>query len=80
MKIQEIKDFPTSIGNTHESVLQSYQLLKKVKEMVERGDSRETILEVIEFVTERKTTNEDTECNDIQFVGNFNKPTTRDMR
>jgi hypothetical protein len=53
MTISEIKTFPTdyvsvSRGQCHESLLRSYQVLEKVKEMLERGDSRETILELIE--------------------------------
>jgi hypothetical protein len=50
MKLDELRDFPTVTGNIHESVLKSYQTLKKIEEMIKRGDSKETILEFIEFV------------------------------
>jgi len=54
MTIQNIKDMPTTVGgNIHESVTQAAQLLNKVTEMLERGDSPETILEVIEYVKGR---------------------------
>jgi hypothetical protein len=50
MKIWDIRQTPTLIGNTHESVYRSYQILEKVKEMLIRGDSSETIIEAIEFM------------------------------
>lgn len=55
MIIQEIREFPTLYidqhhGSCHESLLRSYQTLEKVKEMLNRGDSKETILEVIETI------------------------------
>lgn len=65
MTIQEIKDYPTCIGNNHESLLQSFQLLKKVKEMLERGDSKKTILEVIYFVQEPSKLQENKTCNHV---------------
>lgn len=49
MKIDEIKKLPTLIGNSHESLLKSYQILEKVKEMIKRKDSLETIEEIINF-------------------------------
>lgn len=49
MKIQEIRKMETCVGNTHESTLRGYQILQKVKEMILRQDSIDTILEVIEF-------------------------------
>lgn len=42
--LQEIKKMPTVIGNVHESVYKSYQILELVKEMLNRGDSQETII------------------------------------
>lgn len=50
MTTTEIKEFPSVYANIHESVFRSYQLLQKVKEMVGRGDSKETILEIISEV------------------------------
>lgn len=53
MSISEIKKFPTTYvdaegGKWHESTLRSFQVLQKAKEMLLRGDSKETILEFIE--------------------------------
>lgn len=53
MTTSEIRNFPTCYvsnygGENHESLLRSFQVLQKVKEMLSRGDSSETILEVIE--------------------------------
>jgi len=58
MTIQEIKEFPVLFmdkehGSSHESLLRAFQVLKKVKEMLERCDSPETILEVIEACYEK---------------------------
>ena len=50
-KIDSIKHFPT-IWNEwwkiHESIFRSYNILSYVKEMLQRWDSKETILEIIE--------------------------------
>ena len=53
MKIEEIKKMPTTLPEikTHESVLRSYHTARKIMEMVERGDSKETIKEVFEFLS-----------------------------
>lgn len=51
---------PTIVGNSHESVVQSYQILQKVKLMLNRGDSNETIVETIQYIeneSERLTRN-----------------------
>lgn len=37
-------------GDTHESIFRSYHILNKVIEMIDRGDSKETIFEVIDFL------------------------------
>ncbi len=47
MEIERIKTMPTCLGQHHESVLRAFQILEKVKEMLKRKDSHETILEVI---------------------------------
>ncbi len=48
MTLSEIRKMPVIIGNTHESVLRSYHVVKKVEEMLIRKDSHETILEFID--------------------------------
>lgn len=48
MSMKEIKTMPTCVNNIHESVYRSYHILNKVLEMVNRGDSQETINEVVE--------------------------------
>lgn len=59
MKIEEIIKMPTTYidkngRDCHESLLRSYQLLDKVKEMLKRGDSQDTILEVVEYIERRE--------------------------
>jgi len=49
-----IIDFPQVINNTHESCYRCYHILNYVKIMVERGDSKETIIEVIEHLNNSK--------------------------
>lgn len=50
MDLKQIKGMPTVINNTHESCYRSYTMLKFVLEMVERGDSRETIKAVVDLL------------------------------
>lgn len=50
MEFKEIVKMPTTMHNTHESVLRSYQVLKVVKEMLQRNDSQTTILDYIDAV------------------------------
>ena len=50
MKAEEILDFPQVINNTHESCYRSFHILFKVIEMVNRGDSKETINETVEIL------------------------------
>lgn len=50
--IQEIQKFPIVIGNSHESLLRSYQTLQLVKDMLKRNDSHETIIMVIRAIEE----------------------------
>ncbi len=45
-----VREMPTDRGNIHESVFRSYQTLRVVKEMLDRGDSSETIRAFIAFV------------------------------
>ena len=55
--IYNIKRTPTVINGVHESVYQSFNLLEYVKLMLERGDSKETILDIIQHI---ETTHEET--------------------
>lgn len=52
MKAEETNEieFPTIINNVHESCFRSYQILEKVKIMLNRDDSKETIMETIEMM------------------------------
>ncbi len=52
MKLQEIANHPTVLSNNHESLYRSYHILKQVMEMVNRGDSKETIAEVVELLNQ----------------------------
>jgi len=54
INLNKINSFPTLLNNTHESVYKSYQILEAVKTMLKRGDSKETILETILFLEEKK--------------------------
>ncbi len=60
MELNTIKRFPTCYidqegMNCHESLLQSYQIVQKVIKMLERKDSQETILEIINHIRYHKT-------------------------
>jgi len=50
MTIEEIIEMPTVINNTHESIYRSWHILELVTLMLKRGDSNETILEVIIYI------------------------------
>ena len=53
MKISQVKEFPTMVfsdgagGNSHESLLRSYQCLQKVKELLEADTLPSIVLELI---------------------------------
>jgi hypothetical protein len=51
-KLKQIQAMPTTLENIHESCFKSYDILKQVLVMVERGDTKETIFEVVEFLQE----------------------------
>lgn len=51
-KLEQIKKYVTSYEKVHESIYRSYSILKLVKEMLERWDSKETILMIINFLEE----------------------------
>lgn len=50
MKAEEILELPQTIDNVHESCYRSFHILRKVVEMVNRGDSKETINEMVELL------------------------------
>lgn len=50
MTIEQIKNMPTTFENLHESIYRSSATLDKVKEMMKRGDSYTTILEVLDVI------------------------------
>jgi hypothetical protein len=50
MKIEEVNQMATVLNNLHESLFQSYHLVNLVMEMVNRGDSKETINDVVSFI------------------------------
>ena len=52
LDLHEIKKKPTVIDNKHESIYRCYDVLEYVLEMVERGDSKESIKEVASFLSE----------------------------
>ena len=68
MIISEIKKMPIVVDRNHESILQAFQILQLVKEMLKRGDSQETISMVIEHIQERepKATVIDSEVNQTE--------------
>jgi hypothetical protein len=52
MTLKQIQSRPTYVDNVHESVYRSYNILVYVLQMIQRGDSKETIFEVVEFLNE----------------------------
>ena len=50
--LKEIQMKPTCLENIHESCFRSYSILDQVLRMVQRGDTKETIMEVVEFLNE----------------------------
>ena len=50
MRIADIKDNHTVYKDVHESIYRSYQILEYVKEMLARGDSSKTILDIIQHI------------------------------
>lgn len=47
MQIYEIKKFPTSINNTHESCYRYFHVVEKAKEYLSRGVPADVLLELI---------------------------------
>lgn len=52
MDIERILSQPTVYENVHESIFRSYHILDKVMEMIERGDSKESIKEIVAYLKE----------------------------
>ena len=50
--LKQIQAMPTTLENIHESCFRSDGILKQVLTMVERGDTKQTIFEVVEFLQE----------------------------
>lgn len=49
-QLKEVVKFPTAINNFHESCFRVYWVLEQVMEMVERGDSKESIKQIHEYL------------------------------
>lgn len=54
MNLKEIQEMPTVIENIHESCFRSYQILYHILTMVERGDSKQTIMEMHQLLNSTK--------------------------
>lgn len=52
MELKDIYSMPLVLDNIHESSFRSYHILEKVLGMVDRGDSKEAIVEVANFLKE----------------------------
>jgi hypothetical protein len=49
-KMKKIKEMPTTLEGISETVMRSYGILYQVLLMITRGDSKETIIELVEFL------------------------------
>lgn len=52
MDFKEIISMPMSINKNHESLYKSFHILDHVMVMAKRGDSNETIIEVVNLLRE----------------------------
>lgn len=50
--LKQIQKMPTVLNNIHESCFRSTHILTQVLNMIDRGDSKETIHEVVDFLFE----------------------------
>lgn len=50
MNLLEIQDMPTVIDNIHQSAYRTSGILNQVLQMIDRGDSSETIKEVVDLL------------------------------
>lgn len=58
MELHEIQKMPTTTNKIHESCFKSTHILKHVLKMVERGDSRQTIFEVVDLLLANQNSDE----------------------
>lgn len=61
MTLKEIQKMPTIVDGIHESVFKCHQILVQVNIMMDRGDSVDTIAEVINILEENPLRNKDGE-------------------
>jgi 16S rRNA C1402 (ribose-2'-O) methylase RsmI len=54
MNIKAIKEFPTVLDGTHESCYRAYQILKAVKELLEKNTAADIISDLIKFWEEKQ--------------------------
>lgn len=53
--ISMIAKMPTKIDNIHQSCYRSDRILRYVMDMIERGDSAQTICDVVEYLQDCKS-------------------------
>lgn len=49
-EIDRIRSMPVVVNTVHESVYKYYHILEYIKKMLERGDSNETILDILSLL------------------------------
>lgn len=80
MTLHEIRDFPTSIdtgpnsGRVHESVLRSYQIVQKVKELLNQDVAPQVILEVIDDLEKAMGSDYSVRDGSCQITGTAGSP------
>lgn len=80
MTLHEIRDFPTTIdtgpnsGRVHESVLRSYQIVQKVKELLGQGVPPEVLLEIIGDLEGAMGSDYSVRDGSCQITGNAGSP------
>ena len=55
MRLEQIIEMPQVLNNTHESSYRCYHILETVLEMVGRGDSKESIADLADFLKYAKS-------------------------
>lgn len=75
MKIRDILSMSTVYGNIHESVYQSYHLLRTVEDLLRRGTSGDVVLELLDEIKEMAEAQKkpDTSLTDEQTVNAINE-------
>tara|TARA_Y100000310_G_scaffold319737_1_gene375397 strand:+ start:247 stop:465 length:219 start_codon:yes stop_codon:yes gene_type:complete len=64
MTLEEIKQMPVTMGNLdkyptskmHESVMRSYHIVVKVRDLLERGTPNDVVIEIIDSLTQHDPT------------------------